>query len=125
MFFFVFAEMRTREKKANALMSVHKRKTTLVCKVDVDLQYDKLSHKHFRRGNIFRSHPFEYECVFDKKLFAAVIKCFIDNWTCVKKEKFPEEYDFLEDCGSFGMASKQMVVICLDNIHFSLFLTHY
>lgn len=25
-FFFVFAEMRTREKKANALMSVHKRK---------------------------------------------------------------------------------------------------
>lgn len=65
------------------------------------------------------------ECVFDKKLFAAVIKCFIDNWTCVKKEKFPEEYDILEDFGSFGMASKQMVVICLDNIHFSLFLTHY
>lgn len=39
----------------------------------------------------------------------------------MKKEKFPEEYDILEDFGSFGMASKQMVVICLDNIHFSLF----
>lgn len=38
-----------------------------------------------------------------------------------KKEKFPEENDLLEDFGSFGMASKQMAVICLDYIHFSLF----
>lgn len=42
-----------------------------------------------------------------------------------KKEKFPEENDLLEDFGSFGMASKQMAVICLDYIHFSLFFNHY
>lgn len=38
-----------------------------------------------------------------------------------KKKRFPEENDLLEDFGSFGMASKQMAVICLDYIHFSLF----